>query len=324
MGKSLQQKLLITIVITAGLYITGSVWVGWQDITTAMSQFRWWVFPICLTLAFLNYVIRFCKWHYYLHILNIPLPVGKSFQVFLSGFVMAATPGKFGEVFKSYLIKEINQTPMSRSAPIVLAERFTDFLAFLILALLGVTLIPNGTVVFIVSIVIVVMVIILVSWKSVMEAMIEWAKCLPIIGTKTNHILTAYESTYMLIAPKPLIGATLISIVSWFMECLAFALVMWGFDAAIPIKEATFIYAFATILGALLMTPGGVGPTEGTLGGLLVLLLALPDGIAASATIIIRICTLWFAVVVGMIALSLSGKSLKSAETITVNEKILE
>jgi len=315
--KPLQQKLLLTIVITAGLYLAASVWVGWEEITAAMSQFRWWVLPVCLALAFLNYLIRFVKWHYYLHILTIPLSVPQSFQVFLSGFVMAATPGKFGEVFKSYLIKEINQTPMSRSAPIVLAERFTDFLAFLILALLGVTLIPNGTTVFIISIAIVVMVIILVSWKTVMEAMIEWAKCLPVIGTKTGNILTAYESTYLLIAPKPLIGATLISIVSWFMECLAFALVLWGFDAAIPIKEATFIYAFATIMGALLMTPGGVGPTEGTLGGLLVLLLAVPDGIAASATIIIRICTLWFAVVVGMMALSLSGRSLKNTETIS-------
>jgi uncharacterized protein (TIRG00374 family) len=314
MGKSLKQKIIITIVITAVFYLAGSMWVGWEDITAAMSQFRWWVFPICLALAFLNYLIRFCKWHYYVNILEIPLSVGQSFQVFLSGFAMAATPGKFGEVVKSYLIKEINQTPMSKSAPIVLAERLTDFLAFLILALLGVTLIPNGTAVFIISITLVVVIIVIVSWKSLMEVMIEWAKCLPVIGSKTDHILTAYESTYQLIAPKPLIGATLISIVSWFMECLAFALVMWGFDSAIPVKEATFIYAFGTILGALLMTPGGVGPTEGTLGGLLILLLKVPEGIAASATIIIRICTLWFAVLVGVVVLVLSGRSVKQEE----------
>lgn len=324
MGKSLQQKIIITVIITAVFYLAGSLWVGWEDITTAMGQFRWWVFPICLALAFLNYVIRFLKWHYYLHILNIELSVGQSFQVFLSGFAMAATPGKFGEVVKSYLIKEINQTPMSKSAPVVLAERFTDFLAFLILALLGVTLIPNGMTVFIISITIVVLIIVIVSWKSLMERMIEWAKCLPVIGSKTDNILTAYESTYQLIAPKPLIGATLISIVSWFMECLAFALVMWGFDAAIPIKEATFIYAFGTILGALLMTPGGVGPTEGTLGGLLILLLSVPEGIAASATIIIRICTLWFAVLVGIAVLSLSGRSFKQEELEHAREESID
>ncbi len=320
MKTSLQQKLIITIVISAGLYLAGSLWVGWQDILGAMKEFRWWVFPLALILAFLNYAIRFVKWHYYLHILNIHLPVGKSFQVFLSGFVMAATPGKFGEVFKSYLIKEINQTPMSKSAPIVLAERFTDFLAFLILALLGVTLIPSGMTVFAISIAIVAAVIVLVSWKTAMESMIEWSKRLPVIGSKTDKILMAYESTYQLIAPKPLFGATLISIVSWFMECLAFWLVLWGFGSAIPLKEATFIYAFGTIMGALLMTPGGVGPTEGTLGGLLVLISSVAEATAASATIIIRICTLWFAVIVGMITLSLSGRSLNDAEQVKRKE----
>jgi len=109
-----------------------------------------------------------------------------------------------------------------------------------------------------------------------------------------------------------LLLTTAISVVSWFCECVAFYLVLWGFDASIPIIPATFIYAFATILGALLMTPGGVGPTEGALGGLLVLLQSVPKGIAASATVIIRLCTLWFAVAVGLTVLGLCSKTFVS------------
>lgn len=298
-----KKKLYYTIAIAAMLYLAGCIWTGWHQILDAFSQFQWWLIPLCLVLAFANYVIRFFKWHYYLHLLKIPLPAGTSFKVFLAGLVMSATPGKFGEVFKSYLVKQMNDTPISRSAPIVLAERFTDFIAFVLMSLLGITLLPNGFMVFGVSVAIILAILIVVSWKSLAEQLITFCHIIPVVGKHTEKIRMAYESVYTLISPRPLVLTTLISIVSWFFECLAFYLVLWGFQANVGLLPATFIYAFATIMGALLMTPGGIGPTEGTMGGVLVLLMNVPKGIAASATLIIRVCTLWFAVGVGLIVL---------------------
>lgn len=309
-----KKKLLFSIAFAAVLYLGGCLWTGWDRILSALMNFKWWVLPPCLGLAFLNYVIRFTKWHYYLSILEIPLKRSVSFQVFLAGMVMTATPGKFGEVFKSYLVKEINGTPLSKSAPIVLAERLTDFIAFLIMALLGVTLLPDGEIVFGVSVGAVGLILVLVSWKSAAEAIITFSSRFPVVGSHTDKIRTAYESAYRLIAPLPLLWATFISVFSWFCECLAFYLVLWGFGSPLPLLPATFIYAFGTIMGALLMTPGGIGPTEGTIGGLLIVLQHVPNGIAASATLIIRICTLWFAVAVGLIALTLCAKTFTSID----------
>ena len=46
------------------------------------------------------------------------------------------------------------------------------------------------------------------------------------------------------------------------------------------------------------MMPGGLGPTEASMSGLLVLGgMGLPD--AVGSTFVIRVCTLWFAVAVG-------------------------
>ena len=53
------------------------------------------------------------------------------------------------------------------------------------------------------------------------------------------------------------------------------------------------------------MMPGGIGLTEVSLTGLLVKISCetpIQTSLAAAATIIIRLCTLWFAVVVGIIA----------------------
>ncbi|MBN2325512.1 MAG: flippase-like domain-containing protein [Candidatus Omnitrophica bacterium] len=308
-----KSKLFLTIAAAAILYLLWCLWTGWREIASAFSSFQWRILPLCLLLAFGNYVVRFTKWHYYLSILNIPLRPLASFQVFLAGLVMSATPGKFGEVFKSYLVKEINQTPISRSAPIVFAERLTDFIAFLLMALLGVTLLPNGGVVFAVSIGGVAAVLILLSWKRAAEWTLARFARLPFLHNHADKLRTAYESAYLLIAPRPLLLATGVSLGSWFLECVAFYLVLWGFNYPLPIASATFIYAFGTIMGALLMTPGGIGPTEGAIGGLLMLLFEIPKGVAASATLIIRICTLWFAVAVGLVVLASCSRTFSAA-----------
>ncbi len=310
-----KKKLFLTIAGAAGLYLAGCIWAGWRDILSAFAVFQWRVLPICLALAFGNYCIRFLKWHYYLAILKIPLRPAVSFQVYLAGLVMSATPGKFGEVFKSYLVKQINGTPISLSAPIVLAERLTDFIAFLLMALLGITLLPGGGWVFGVSLGGIALILVLAAWKNAAEWVISQLSRLPLLGSHADKIRIAYDSAYRLIAPRPLIWATGVSLVSWFLECLALYLVLWGFQHPLPLIPVTFIYAFGTIMGALLMTPGGIGPTEGTIGGLLILLFHIPQNAAASATLIIRICTLWFAVIVGLIVLSLCSQTFTSVSS---------
>ena len=55
------------------------------------------------------------------------------------------------------------------------------------------------------------------------------------------------------------------------------------------------------------MLPGGLGATEATLTGLLIIL-KIPKDVSAASTIIIRVATLWFAVVVGIIAVYFYNK----------------
>jgi uncharacterized protein (TIRG00374 family) len=61
-----------------------------------------------------------------------------------------------------------------------------------------------------------------------------------------------------------------------------------------------------TIAGALSFLPGGLGVQE---GGMVALLVKTATGVgtatAAAATFITRLCTLWFAVAVGLVALTL-------------------
>src|SRR5581483_8011848 len=94
-------------------------------------------------------------------------------------------------------------------------------------------------------------------------------------------------------------------VLAWACECVAFWVILRGFpEASVPLVRCTFIYAAMTIAGALAFLPGGLGVTE---AGMVALLVAAGSGIdeptAFAATFVTRICTLWFAVVIGIVAL---------------------
>jgi uncharacterized protein (TIRG00374 family) len=77
------------------------------------------------------------------------------------------------------------------------------------------------------------------------------------------------------------------------------------------IQMALFIYAFSMLVGAISFLPGGLGGTEATMVALLMLnKIAQPQAVAA--TVLIRLATLWFAVALGVIAMSKPERRAKS------------
>jgi len=220
---------------------------------------------------------------------------------------MSVTPGKMGELLKSYLLKEEAKTPVSVSAPIVFAERITDFISIVLLCLFGAMVFDYGkTLIIVVGIFFILIVFILSNRKLSLKVITIFGK-IKFISKHLTKIMTSYESIYLMVKMKPLIFATLISIVSWFFECLGFYIVLKIFSLSIQsveisVLEATFIYGFSTLVGAIAMLPGGLGATEASLAGLLILL-KIPKDVSVASTIIIRLATLWFAVLIGIISL---------------------
>jgi len=117
-----------------------------------------------------------------------------------------------------------------------------------------------------------------------------------------ENIRKAYLSSLDLLRLKPFILTVLISMVAWFMECLAFYLTFQGLSVEAGLFESTFIYAISSIAGALTMLPGGLGVTDASLAGLSSHLMMLDKSTTVAATLIIRTVTLWFAVGVGAVS----------------------
>jgi len=288
-----------------------SVYANFDDLLVAFSQYNWLMFPLILFLSLCNYFARYLKWEYYLKVLNIQIDKKNSFLIFLSSFIMSVTPGKIGEVFKSYLLKENNGTPISKSAPIVIAERITDFISLVMLSLIGALIYGYGTQLIIGIGIFFIFLVIIISSKRISYRIIGFFEKFKFFTRFSHRIHTAYDSIYKMVQIKELIITVFLSIFAWFFECLGFYMVLKGFGIEnlnnVSIFVATFIYGFATIAGAVTMLPGGLGATDASITGLLVLL-QIPKNVSVASTLIIRTATLWFAVFVGIIAVLLYQK----------------
>ena len=299
MIERLKRKLLLSIGLAAIVFLVLSFYADWNDLSLALLEFDWIYLPVALLLALVNYGLRFVRWGYYLRQLDIALPWRESLVVFLAGLILSVTPGKAGELLKAYFVKERTGTPISQSVPAVICERLTDLIALVFMALVGVYTFDVGLVPLAVVGGVMVVGVIILGIPKIMHPCIGLLGKLPILHKLSDAVANGYQSLVRLITLPALLRGVGLSLVAWFAECLGFYYVLKGFGAnSVDVMAATFIYCFATLFGAATMLPGGLGSTEGSMVGFLLYAGMLrPD--AVGATLVIRLCTLWFAVGIG-------------------------
>lgn len=220
---------------------------------------------------------------------------------------MSVTPGKMGELLKAYLVKQISGEPISKTAPIIFAERITDFLSLIFIGLIGGYVYNFGRGIIIAVGIFFVIVTIALTNRNIGEAMIGFFSKINFIKKYTDHVKAAYDSSYQMLQIKPLLQMSLLSLAAWFLECLGYYIILSNFKVEVSLLWASFSYAFATIVGAISMLPGGLGVTEGSLTVLLQQKHYSLE-VAFASTFIIRIVTLWFAVLVGVVSVLLYQK----------------
>ncbi len=315
LSPKLKKRLLLGVLFGVLVYVSFALLTDGPGIWDALRDFPpIWILVAC-GLSFLNYCVRFARWERYRSILGIQMPVLTSFRIYIAGLALTVTPGKMGEAFRSILIQQVDATPIARSAPMVVAERFTDLLGFLILvAIGGIASQPDYLWVFWGTLALCVFLLVLVGSRRAGDFMLAILARLPLVGSLVEHAGHALDSSRELLRPRELVMPSVVSTIGWGLECFGFYLIS---NALVPggvdLLFATFTFSLSAIVGAVLIIfPGGLGVTEASMGGLLTArykAIGLAQGVAEakalSATFLIRLCTLWFAVLIGCLALFL-------------------
>jgi glycosyltransferase 2 family protein len=296
------------ILVVIALVIASDGPALWQT----LREFQWWLLPLILFLTTVNYAGRYVKWEFYIDLLKVQgLRRRTSMIIFVAGLAMAITPGKVGEVLKAYLVRRATGTPMAVTAPIPLGERLTDGIAMIILASFGLLSFRYGWQLLLVASVGALTVILIVQRRSLVEWILSKLERVPVVAPRVHILHRLYDSTYILLQNRNLLIATGIGTISWGGECLAFYAILIGLGMPMNTEFlvlAFFVLASATVLGSLSMLPGGLGAAEASVAGLLILLVSdtlMTTEIAGAATLLIRFATLWFGVMLGVVALML-------------------
>lgn len=295
--------------LRAGLALAAVVYLGMvvaadgPRLAAALARVPLTTLLACLLVVLLGFALRAWKFHAYLAALGVEVEPRASLRIFLAGMSMGITPGKLGEVLKSFLLRDELGVAVARTAPTVLFERVTDLLSMLaLIALAGGGQGPG--LVEAVSLGLAVGLLVVLGVPGPFLAALRWLPeaAAPLVAVLEQALTSGRE----LVRPWLTIWTSAISVVAWGLEALALTWIMGALGTELSAGVACRTYAFASLAGAVTMLPGGLGATEASMTVMLEGAgAARPE--AAAATLLLRLTTLWFGVLCGVLALAASG-----------------
>jgi uncharacterized protein (TIRG00374 family) len=287
---------ILAVVVFLGLLVAGDG----AAVAAALSRVSLETVLLVFGLVTVSYGIRFLKWAYYLRVLDIEVPLRANLLTFFSGLMLVVTPGKVGEVWKAWFLRDLEGVPVSRTSAVVGAERVTDLAALTMLASLGVFLYQQSLVVLVGMSIAFVLGFAVLQWRTLCLALLERAENLPVIGDFASELEQFYEDAYSLFRAVPLAVSMVISLLAWGLEGIALWVVLEGIAGSADVILSLFVFGLGSVVGAVSLLPGGLGATEASILGVLVAF-GYDRAAAAGATLIIRIGTLWYGAILGTV-----------------------
>lgn len=309
----LKRNLGLTLALGAGVYLILAVLSDLDRLGEALNNFNYALIPAILGLVSLSYVGRFLRWLYYLRVLKVTVPLGVNAAIFAAGLSMTISPGKLGEVLKSVFVRRVSGVPIARTAPAVVAERATDGTGMVAWGCLGAFALGLSPRTMLVFLAVAVFGIAVLRSKRLSLLAERLLSRLPLVGRFSLHLRDFHSASNEHLGPGPLVVGTIISFVAWGFECLGVYLCAVGLGADLGFLTVVFVFAVSSLLGVLSMLPGGIGAVEAGLALQFVHVGGLSLGLAGALTLVIRLATLWFATLVGIVGLLIVRRLLGDA-----------
>lgn len=288
--------LMLSVGIGAAAYLVFALWSGWREVLAAMAHIGWQALVLALLLSLVNYGLRAERWRLYIASNDHSISRLDNLRIYLAGFALTTTPGKAGELIRGVFLKPYGVT-FHHTAAMFFSERVADLIAVLIITAAGLAQLHQGEIYYVV--------LVLALLIGLMVLRTTWPeRVLRHYGGErqgVHWLANVAASSRAFWRGRLLWQVQGLSVVAWLAEGLGAWLVLRTLMPDMAFEIALFIYGFSMLIGALSFMPGGLGGTEATMTGLLVLQgLSLPEAVAA--TVIIRLATLWFAVLLGLLA----------------------
>ncbi len=277
------------------------LYTGWDTTLLEIRRIGWAQFLLLLVLSAGNYLLRAFRWHIFARALGLTTPYSQNLIHYLGGFALTITPGRVGELVRLRWIKRATGVGMMQTSAMMLADRAADLagVAVLLLVAAGFSFGSSGGAYWVVGVAFVLAY--LATNPRFMAAMVTlgWRS----LGRGARFfagVRRAVRRLRLFGRLAIILPALALSLIGWLFEAYAFYLLLGWLGADLGFWAAVAIFLFSMLGGGATGLPGGLGGAEAAMVVLLTLQ-NVPLDIALPATAIIRITTLWFAILIGII-----------------------
>lgn len=297
-GKAALGFLLLT-----SFYLGLLLWVDAKNQVLTQLHLLINALPFLFCISLLSYFFRYLRWRWLLSRSGFSVAWRYGFIAYLTGFAFTATPGKVGELIRIRYFNKVG-VPANISFGAFIYERALDLIIVLFLASLAIGRKD--------------LLVLALSFVSIFLGLLVGITLNPRLLTKLSKFFNQLSwfwleklilvvrdglaSCRFWFTPLDLMFSLICGLTAWVLTSYGFIWLLGDLGVSILPSEAFAIYPMAMLVGAASMLPGGVGSTELSIV-LLLGVYGVATGIATIAAIGIRFATIWFAVLMGFIAL---------------------
>lgn len=262
-----------------------------------------------LFLITFGYLIRYLRWRYIISYSGLDIPIIKDFLIWMGSFTFTATPGKTGESIRSYILKDKFNIKYEESLFAMIYERLNDFLAVILICSFNINFLKKLDFQFFYFFKICFLIFSAIIIFFYLFRRLTFLKRISnTLRIRYSNIFYSFDNLIINLKTSPLISfkviliSTFLGTFSWILEGISFFLILKSFNTEINFSESAFIHLSSGLIGAISLLPGGIGSAELSSISLLTLL-GVSFSTASSATLIIRLMTLWYATFSGLLCL---------------------
>ena len=267
--KAILSASIAAFIIIAVVYIIGPT--NFLNNITKINPL--WILPLFIIYSF-DWLLRGFRWKLILKQNNYEVPVSSAISLSLLGnFANLVIPAKLGDLVWMYGAKKKHKIRFSVAFTTVILDRFCDFLAVIILALLSMFFLVRMNfpewvyyllyVGIAVAFLFVVFVFLIIKYKKLMKKVIKVGKLRDAISKISDALFHSTRSLYMFAF------FILLSLVVWLLETLTAYIVASLLGAKISFAILLFAIIVANITKTIPITPADIGVYEGVLATVL-------------------------------------------------------
>lgn len=259
-------------------------------------------------VLFAGYMLRFPKWEIYLKTLGVKIKRRDNLMIYLSMYSMDITPGRWGRGIVSYTLNKVTGSRFATTFPAVVADIFTDFLGFGILAILTSIFVRKYV---LLSVFVTVVLLIPFVFLYVKGPFEFFKKKLSRVGTLRSFwdVGDLYFKEKSKLGKRDYLLSIFYTVPSMMLTGMALYFVILAFGIHVTVAQiplVLFIYSSSVLFGIVTGVPATLGVTDAVLVGYLTFFFPVSEmsfGVAATITIFFRIVSVWFVQGFGSVAL---------------------